>query len=264
MKTSPSIVPAVVLDWAGTTVDHGCLAPVAALRRVLARHGLEISNADARRGMGLPKKEHLRELLASRGAGAATDQLYPELESALFEELVPHATLISGTLEFVHWLRERGVRIGTTTGYTSAMMRIVAAAAARQGYNPDLIITPDLVAAGRPSPDMMIAVAERLGVGPLGALVKIGDTPADVAEGRAAGSWTIGVALTGNALGLSLADLEALSPADRIRLRAGACDTLRAAGADYVVDSIADCVPVLLEIFGRLRDGDRPRAASRA
>ena len=264
MKTLGSILPAVVLDWAGTTLDHGCLAPVVALQRVLAHHGFSVSAAEARRGMGLAKKDHLRTLLASYGAADATDELYPELEQALFAELEPHATLIAGTLEFVAWLREAGVRIGTTTGYTSAMMRVVAVAAARQGYRPDFIVTPDDVGAGRPSAAMMHANVERLGLEPKAALVKIGDTPADIAEGRAAGAWTIGVAATGNALGLSVAETAALPFNERLARFAAARQSLQAAGADYVVEAIGDCGPTMQEIFARVQRGERAGAAARS
>lgn len=51
-----------------------------------------------------------------------------------------------------------------------------------------------------------------LGLSAHAAVIKIGDTPADIAEGRAAGAWTIGVALTGNALGLARAAKDALLP----------------------------------------------------
>lgn len=124
--------PAVILDWAGTTIDHGCLAPVAALRRVLRDYGIEISSEEARLGMGLPKKKHLRVILTTFGAGSATDEIYPKLESALLDELEPPAAVIEGTIDFVAGLRCRHLPIGSI-GYTSKMMQIVAPAAARQG-----------------------------------------------------------------------------------------------------------------------------------
>jgi phosphonoacetaldehyde hydrolase len=188
--------PAVILDWAGTTIDHGSLAPVAALRRVLRDYGIEISSDEARLGMGLPKREHLRAIPTTFGAASAPDEIYPNLESALLEELAPHAALIEGTIDFVAWLRRRRIPIGNTTGYTSKMMQIVAPAAAPQGYVPGAIVTPDEAGAGRPSTAMIHTHRQRLGLSAHAAVIKIGDTPADIAEGRAAGARTIGVALT--------------------------------------------------------------------
>ncbi|MEN9634638.1 MAG: hypothetical protein RL077_3042 [Verrucomicrobiota bacterium] len=248
--------PAVILDWAGTTIDHGCLAPVAALRHVLRDHGIEISSEEARLGMGLPKKEHLRGILTTFGAGSATDEIYPRLESALLEELEPRAALIEGTTDFVAWLRRRRIPISSTTGYTSKMMQIVAPAAARQGYVPDAIVTPDEAGAGRPSAAMIRTNLQRLGLSAHAAVIKIGDTPADIAEGRAAGAWTIGVALTGNALGLARAATDALVPTERATRFTAARASLHAANAHYVVDTLMESEAVLLEILARIRAGD--------
>lgn len=251
-------IPAVVLDWAGTMIDHGCLAPVVALQAVLSHHGFDMGSAEVRIGMGLPKKEHLRGLLARFGAGEATEELYPELERQIFRNLEQYGVLIEGAVEFAAWARSEGIRIGTSTGYTAEMMRVVTANAARQGYVPDVVVTPDEVAAGRPAPFMMYTNALRLGVWPLSSFVKIGDTPSDIAEGRHAGAWTIGVALTGNALGLAPAAIAALSPTERDERCAAARADLRAAGAYRVVDEIGECRPVLEEIAQSIRAGGRP------
>lgn len=59
-----SAIKAVVLDWAGTMIDHGCRAPVVALQRVFAEAGVEITEAEARADMGRAKRDHIRALLA--------------------------------------------------------------------------------------------------------------------------------------------------------------------------------------------------------
>jgi len=71
-------------------------------------------------------------------------------------------------------------------------------------------------------------------------------------------AWTVGVTATGNDVGLSAEDLAALDPADRARRLASAEQTLRAAGADYVIESVAQLEPVLDEIARRLASGERP------
>src|SRR5262245_40708066 len=53
----------VVFDWAGTTVDHGCFAPVVPFIEALARAGVTVTPRQARGPMGLAKKDHLRALL---------------------------------------------------------------------------------------------------------------------------------------------------------------------------------------------------------
>jgi phosphonoacetaldehyde hydrolase len=252
-------IPAVILDWAGTMIDHGCLAPVAAIRSVLSRHGVVATDEMIRGGMGLPKRDHLRNLLSGLGRESDTDALYPELELAMLEEIARHAVLVPGALTFFHLLREQGVRVGTTTGYTRQMMRVVSEAAARQGYLPDAVVTPDDVPTGRPAPFMVFENARLLGIWPLWWCVKVGDTPVDVEEGRNAGCWTVGVSMSGNALGLSLADLDALPGPERRRRRDLARGVLEAAGADFVVDSVAEAPLVLAEVAGLIAAGKRPR-----
>ena len=103
-----------------------------------------------------------------------------------------------------------GLKIGTTTGYNAEMMRVLAAEAARRGFEPDCIVTSDMVPEGRPAPWMALKAAAELGVYPMCAIVKIGDTIPDIQEGLNAGMWTIAVAATGNELGLSQPEAESL------------------------------------------------------
>src|SRR5580693_792460 len=60
----PRTIQMVVLDWAGTTVDFGCFAPVAPFAKALERHGVSPTNEQIRQPMGMAKKDHLRSLLA--------------------------------------------------------------------------------------------------------------------------------------------------------------------------------------------------------
>jgi phosphonoacetaldehyde hydrolase len=77
-------------------------------------------------------------------------------------------------------------------------------------------------------------------------------------EGRAAGTWTVGVTASGNEVGLSFEEWAALPPADR-RLRTDhAGEVLRRAGAQYLVDTVAGLLPVIDEIEQRMAAGERP------
>lgn len=58
-------VQAVVFDWAGTTVDYGCMAPVTALLRTFEAFGVELEPAEVREPMGLSKREHIQWLCSS-------------------------------------------------------------------------------------------------------------------------------------------------------------------------------------------------------
>ena len=159
-------------------------------------------------------------------------------------------------------MRARGLRIGSTTGYTREIMQPLLPVAAAQGYAPDNLVCAGDLPEGRPSPLMMYRCFADLGVYPPHAVVKVDDTEPGIAEGRAAGTWTVGVALSGNALGLSEAEWRALPSAERTPLADAAYATLRATGADYVIDSVADLLPVVDAIEARLAAGEQPRLAA--
>lgn len=262
-------VRAVVFDWAGTTVDYGCMAPVEAFIGALGARGVEVSESDVRGPMGRAKREHLAALLAlpavaerwvERHGRAPTESdiedLYADVERRMLPAALARADPVPGVAEVVAGLRESGVRVGSCTGYPGEVMRPLAAAAAASGFAPDVVVTPDDVPRGRPAPFMCYLNAVRLDVFPLGHMVKVGDTVADVLEARAAGLWAVGTLLGGNEVGLSRAAEEALDLGDLESRLAAARERLLEAGAHYVVRRITDVLTVLDDIDGRLTCGE--------
>ena len=260
---------AVILDWAGTTVDFGCHAPVAVLQQLFAEEGVPIHASEARRDMGLLKLDHIRAILGQeRIAGAWRDvhgraaeeadaqRMFQRFGSDHETRLAEFSGVIPGVSEAVAAMRGRGLRIGATTGYTRAMLAPILERAAGHGYLPDASVTPDEAAAGRPAPWMIFRNLELLGVYPASACVKIGDTPTDMEEGSNAGCWTVGVLDSGNQIGRTAAEWDALSP-DRQNIERGlAREVLLRAGADFTVNTLADLPAVLDEIEARLSERD--------
>jgi len=245
---------AVILDWAGTVVDYGSRAPVAALESVFTPAGVPVTVAEARESMGIAKKAHIRAILeiarvregwiAKYGAApseADVDELYAAFIPNQIQVLGEYSGLIPGVADAVRRMRARGLKIGTTTGYNRAMLDYLLERAAPQGFTPDCALCPDDVGAGRPLPWMCFLAAIRLEVYPMTALVKIGDTPADIEEGRNAGMWTIGVTRTGNEIGVTEEEWARLLDVDRERLLKSAERRLLDAGAHYIVPSVAEC-----------------------
>ena len=202
---SSSFVPmqAVIFDWAGTVCDFGSLAPVLALHKLFAAQGVPITSAQARGPMGRAKRDHIADILGladvatrwqqvhgSRPGEAEIDRLFAQFLPMQLTELRERAQLIPGVLPMMAELRRRGLKVGSTTGYTAEMMAELRPLAAERGYVPDAVWTVSDVKKGRPAPWMAVRCAEQLGVWPLSAIVKVGDTVADVAEGLSAGMWT--------------------------------------------------------------------------
>lgn len=260
-----------ILDWAGTAVDFGCLAPAAAFMEAFRSSGVAITPEQARAPMGLPKWDHIRAITRMAPVAAAwaerhgavptdrdVDRLYETFLPMQVDVVAGHSGVIPGATEALAAMRARGLRIGSTTGYPRAVMDVVIAAAATQGYAPDAVVCAGETPSGRPGPAMALKCMIDLDLSPVSACVKIGDTPVDVEEGLNAGMWTIAVADTGNEVGLPLTEWEALPEARRAAVRAVAEDRLRRAGAHYVVGSLADAVPLLDAIEARLARGETP------
>jgi phosphonoacetaldehyde hydrolase len=264
-------IKAVILDWAGTTVDFGSMAPVAALQRVFAANGVPITVAEARAQMGVLKKDQIRAICAGERVARAwqgehgsppaesdVEQMFQEFLPRQSEILAEFSAPISGVPETVEEWKAEGLRIGSTTGYTRALLDVVMPVAARRGYAPDASVTPDEVGGGRPKPFMCYRNAILLGAYPLWQCVKIGDTETDIAEGLNAGMWTVAVTATGNEIGLSLEDWEALAPEERAIREQGATRRLMDAGAHYAAPSLAESTKLLAEIERRIAAGERP------
>jgi phosphonoacetaldehyde hydrolase len=261
-----SRLKALVLDWAGTTVDFGSLAPARTLQQVFSRVDIQLTEAEIRRDMGLPKKDHIFEILsiprvseawlALRGhppTRADAEDAYQHFMLLQLSCLAEYSRLIPGVLESVQRFRERGLKIGSTTGYPRAALDLLLENSARVGYRPDCSLSPEDVGAGRPEPFMILENAVRLKVYPPASIVKVGDTPADIQEGLNAGAWSIGVAGTGNGIGLSYDEFQVLPPNERHSRLELARSELNHAGAHYVVDTLAELDPVLDEIDTRLK-----------
>jgi len=269
MTHSP--IQAVIFDWAGTMIDFGCRAPVKALTEVFAKAGIEISEGETRADMGKAKRDHVRALLAmpriaaawaARHGGPSTDadvdRLHDAVEPRMRAAARDCATLIPGAAALVADLRARGVKIGSTTGYTRPMMVDILPLAAAQGYAPEVVVCAGETAQGRPSPLMMWKALVELGAWPARACVKVDDAVVGMGEGLEAGAWTVGLSASGNGVGLDQAALASLPAAERAARIAASAKALRDAGAHYVIETIADLGPVLAEIEARITRGESP------
>jgi phosphonoacetaldehyde hydrolase len=265
-------IKAVVFDWAGTMVDFGCCAPVRALHMVLQQSGIDATEAEIRRDMGMAKRAHIARLLAmprlhdqwlsAQGhapADADFDRLERDVTPLMIEAAAECAELIPGAAATVAALRSRGILIGSNTGYTRAMMEAILPRAAEQGYAPDMVVCAGETSEGRPAPLMLWKIFAELGVWPASACIKVDDAPVGIVEGRNAGCWTVGVAASGNEVGLDRAALAALAPGERDERIAAARTALLDAGAHFVIDTVADLGPIVDVIELHALDGAGPQ-----
>ncbi|MCH4072036.1 phosphonoacetaldehyde hydrolase [Pseudoramibacter sp.] len=257
----------VVFDWAGTTVDYGSMAPMDVFDEVFKNAGVKLTPEEIAGPMGLDKRMHIKRLLDLDKTKAMwqkryhrdTDEgdvtrLFKRFEARLDQVVGEYSTPLDGVVETVKALRDAGVRVGSTTGYTSDMMKRVLPAAEAGGYRPECVVTPDVVGSGRPRPFMIYECMRQLDVYPPAHVLKVGDTIADIQEGRNAGVWTCGVLEGSSTLGLRKEERDALDDDALAARKAEAEARYKAAGADFVADSIRDIPEIVKALNQKLSD----------
>ena len=265
-------IQAVVLDWAGTALDYGSRAPAFVFQEVFRQRGVPITVAQAREPMGMAKRDHIkaiasmpdiasgwREKHGKDCSEADIDQMYADFIPLQKSVLSDYSQMIDGVVDLAKELQSNGIKIGSSTGYTRELMDdVVIPAAKQQGYEPDCVLGAEDAPKGRPAPFMLHEIARRFEVFPMWRIVKVDDTPVGVTAGRNAGCWSVGVTQTGNCVGLSKEEFEALSPEEQTSLIENAEQQLLAAGAHAVVRGTADLGPILADFDARLEAGERP------
>ena len=264
-------VRGIIVDWAGTMVDYGCMAPLNVFVEVFKEKGITISNEEARGPMGLKKLDHIRELSKLDTVKSQFKdiynreiseddvvEIYSNFEPKLLNILPNYAEPIEGALDLVQFIKDNGLKIGSTSGYTKEMMDIVKIAAKKKGYEPDYIVAADELKEARPYPYMIYKNAIELEMYPICNVVKIGDTPSDVLEGKNAGAWTIAILNGGSQVGMSFEESESLPLEIKKEKINKAKDVFKSLNADYIVDSLKDVKEVLKEIDKRIENGEYP------
>jgi phosphonoacetaldehyde hydrolase len=264
-------IVAVLFDWAGTMIDFGSRAPVIAMEDVLTKANVPVDVATIRRYMGMAKREHVlailteptvaqrwREAWGTDWTDGDIDRLMVALEPAMQASALACSEMIPGAVDVFQTLRARGIKVGSTTGYTQTMMVPILKAAAEQGYDPEVTICAGMTPQGRPAPLMLWRAMAELGAWPARSCVAVDDAPVGISAGVHAGLWTVGIAGSGNGVGLCAADFHALDEAEKQRSMAPVVAEFAAAGVDFIIDTVADLPRALAMVEEDLAKGAGP------
>lgn len=257
-------ISCVIMDWAGTAVDFGCFAPLNAFLKVFSEEkGIDITYRQAREPMGLLKIDHIKAILNMPEVNEKfrvrygrdwnmedVNEMYVSFEKHLFASLSNFTTPIPGVLDTIKELRESGIKIGSTTGYTQAMMDVVRPGAAAKGYVVDNLVIPDNLPAGRPAPYMIYKNMIDLAIPSVDNVVKVGDTIADIKEGVNAKVWSIGIITGSNEMGITEEEYNRRTPDELAALKQEVRERMMAAGAHFVLDNITE-LPACIEKINR-------------
>ncbi|PCF95423.1 phosphonoacetaldehyde hydrolase [Vreelandella nigrificans] len=268
---SPQCLQAIICDWAGTLVDFGSFAPTQIFVEAFAELGVAISLEEARGPMGMGKWDHIRTLcnqpiLAERFAQAVGHVPSDADVTALYERFMPlqiakiadHSAVIPRALDTLTTLRAQGLKIGSCSGYPAVVMEKVVSLAAANGLQLDHVVATDEVPNGRPYPAQALANVIALGISDVAACVKVDDTTPGILEGRSAGMWTVALTCSGNALGLTFDQYQALSEAERQAAHKRVAAQFASSQPHYCIATIAELPDVVEAINRRLQQGERP------
>ena len=254
-----SRIEAVIFDWAGTTVDYGCFAPVQAFKDAFNAYGIDPTFDQIREPMGMLKIDHIKRMLEMPTINEAfkakynrnynkkdIDKIYELFEASLMAGITKHTDIKPYVIETVNKLKEMKIKIGSTTGYTDMMMEPVLKWAKEQGYCPDCWYSPDATNhLGRPYPYMIFKNIQTLNVTSVKNVIKVGDTVSDIKEGLNAGVITIGVIEGSSTLGLNEEEFNNLDKIKKTELVEKVKQIYLDAGADYVINNLSELIDII-------------------
>lgn len=267
-------ITGVIFDWAGTTIDFGCFAPVHVFLEIFRVAGIQVTMEEARQPMGMLKRDHIKAMLEMPRINTAwqekygrcfteqdIDALYEKFLPLLLKSLSKYTQPLPEVVETVKLLRDKGLKIGSTTGYTDEMMEIVIGEAKEKGYQPDFWITPDSTESyGRPYPYMIFRNMQALKLAAPWQVIKVGDTIADIQEGINAGVWSVGVVVGSSQMGLAYDEFLGLSEQEKNKAIQKVEGHFLAAGADFTIKTMKELPELIAKINRMNADGERPKA----
>lgn len=199
-KGQPLTIELVCLDLAGTTVgdDDTVIRSFAA---ALTDVGLlpetppyETAMDYARRTMGHSKIEVFQAIF--NGDDTQASEANSAFDRAYNTEIEAGIEPIEGAEEAIRMLRDDGVKVALTTGFSVATRQALLDSLEWSDLC-DLALSPADAGRGRPAPDMLLTALIRLAVDDVRALAAAGDATADLMAGTRAGASVVAGVLTG-------------------------------------------------------------------
>ena len=185
----------VVFDIAGTTVkDFGEIA--IAFQTAMKEHGYDVPVERINPLMGYKKPEAISIMLnefepdAARLTEDYINLIHDRFIALMVEyysntndlQALPHAE------EMFAWLKERGIKIGLDTGFSSHITGVIITRLGwLRDYKVDYVVSSNEVPSGRPQPFMIQKMMQAAGIDDARQVIKIGDTEVDINEGKNAG-----------------------------------------------------------------------------
>ncbi|MHA4738063.1 HAD-IA family hydrolase [Dyadobacter sp. MSC1_007] len=219
----------VVFDMAGTTVSDKNFVAIA-FREAMQSEGYNIAIEDVNPLMGYEKPLAIKMMLEvfETDKSKITDALVDTIHSSFvggmidFYKTTTEVVPLPNVEETFAALRAEGVKIALNTGFSRDIADVIIG---RLGWEDkiDCLVASDEVPFGRPHPDMIRKIMDKLGVESPDLIAKVGDTEVDINEGINAGCKYVIAVTTG---AFTRAELEPYKPT-------------------HIIDDIADVIDII-------------------
>lgn len=188
----------VMFDLAGTTVDdnvEGVPLVTVAMRDAFLKHGYNIEPETVNKYRGLEKKDAVRCIATHTSSAIDVEDVFKDFKYFLNLHLSSIKNEIPGTSDVFRKLKASGVKVAVGSGFPHSVVESIVATL-RWNKLVDCICSAEKAGHGRPHPAMIHTAMKCFNIADPRNVVKVGDTRADVEEGKNAGCWTVAV-LTG-------------------------------------------------------------------
>jgi len=186
------MIKAVLFDTIGTTVKEsdpsfmsGCFI------KAFAENSIQIDASDFYQYRGLDKKTAIRTILKKYGHPEKLWENTCHSFEDIIDQSIDNFSEMEMAAELFTFLKARKIKIGIGTGLPADLFQKIFDHLGWQKYSFDYIGISDVIGVSRPDPAMIFDMMNKLGISDRSSVIKIGDTIADVQEGKNAGVYTV-------------------------------------------------------------------------
>ena len=250
-----------IFDLGGTLVDKYSLLPFISLSNSFRKYNIEVPDYVLAKDMGKKKLDHIQSIcndsfIKENYNSINPLDIYKEFNKIQYETMTKHMDIIPETKKCIHYLDDKSIRTGITTGFNKEQMDI----AVKLLQDNDIVIENAVSSScisnmSRPYPHMINKNMEQLRISHPKHVLKIDDTEVGIQEGINAGCYTVGVARWS-------INMEVFTYAEKYLLSTSNKDAqgrleykldqsrkkLKDAGADFVIDTL-DELPSIIDRF---------------
>jgi beta-phosphoglucomutase family hydrolase len=197
-------IAAVIWDMDGVLADtapHHLLA----WQETFAKRGINFTEADFKRGFGIRNDAIIKNTLGEQLTEAEIETIAREKEATFRRIIGKDVKPLPGALELLQALYDQGIRMAIASSTTIENIHLIIGSLGIKKYFKAVVTGHD-VTEGKPSPQVFLLAAKRLGAEPKNCIV-FEDAVAGVKAAKSAGMYCVAVANTHPREKLKEADL---------------------------------------------------------